>query len=137
MVSAVVTSKLESLRRCIQRIEAKRPPKIEDLTGDYDTQDIIALNLTRAVQLCVDIAAHLIASRDAPVPMTMAESFDTLAALKLLPPDLAMRLKRAVGFRNIVVHAYQQIDWAIVHTIIHFHLGDFKAFAQAVIASEG
>jgi uncharacterized protein YutE (UPF0331/DUF86 family) len=125
------------LRRCIQRIEAKRPPKVEDLKNDYDAQDIIALNLTRAVQLSVDIAAHLIASRDAPVPMTMAESFDTLVILKLLSPELALRLKRAVGFRNIVVHAYQQIDWEIVHTIIHNHLRDFKAFAQTVMASEG
>lgn len=57
----VIEQKLESLRRSLQRVADKCPPDPEALERDPDLQDIIALNLTRAVQLSVDIGAHLIA----------------------------------------------------------------------------
>ena len=58
----VIDQKLESLRRYLRRIEEKRPPDAAVLKADADLQDIIAMNLTRAVQVCVDIGAHLIAA---------------------------------------------------------------------------
>lgn len=46
----VVLKKLESLRRCIKRIQDKTPQAYEELVDDYDLQDIITINLERAVQ---------------------------------------------------------------------------------------
>lgn len=55
----VIERKLDSLRRCLQRVEQRCPASPEALAGDLDAQDIISLNLTRAVQLCVGLAAHV------------------------------------------------------------------------------
>lgn len=74
----LIEAKLESLRRCVERIAAKTPPSADQLTRDLDLQDIIALNLQRAVQRCVDLAAHVIADTDARPPSTMAENFAIL-----------------------------------------------------------
>jgi hypothetical protein len=52
----LIEQKLESLRRCIGRVRERCPESAAILSRDYDAQDILALNLTRAVQLCVDIA---------------------------------------------------------------------------------
>jgi uncharacterized protein YutE (UPF0331/DUF86 family) len=128
----LIEEKLEGLRRCVARIEARRPETAQALARDPDLQDILALNLTRAVQLCVDVAAHLIAETDAPAPATMGEAFDRLVEMKALEPELAARMKKAVGFRNIAVHNYLAIDWQIVHEIAHKHVDDFRAFAAAV-----
>ena len=57
MDATVVEQKLESLRRCLLRIETKCPADPERLEADFDLQDIVSLNLSRSVQLCVDIAA--------------------------------------------------------------------------------
>lgn len=54
----LVETKLESLRRCVDRIAGKTPASVDQLVQDPDVQDIIALNLQRAVQLSVDIASH-------------------------------------------------------------------------------
>jgi uncharacterized protein YutE (UPF0331/DUF86 family) len=130
----LVEAKLESLRRCIERITTKAPASAESLARDPDLQDIIALNLQRAVQLCVDLAAHVIADTQARVPSTMAENFDILKELKIISPTLADRMTKAVGSRNIAVHSYQDIDWAIVFQICRNNLNDFQQFAQAVTA---
>ena len=128
----LIEEKLEALRQCVGRIETKRPASVEMLTVDSDLQDIVALNLTRAVQLCVDIAAHIIADSNIPAPESMSQAFDALAAIKIISPELAVRMKKAVGFRNIAVHSYQAIDWEIVYSICHQNLDDFKRFALAV-----
>ena len=49
----ILLRKLDSLARCIRRIESKRPRTIEELNSDIDLQDILSVNLERAVQLCV------------------------------------------------------------------------------------
>ena len=132
MDRAVIEQKLESLRRCLQRVADKCPPDPETLGRDPDLQDIIVLNLSRAVQLCVDIGAHLIAGMEVPPPDTMGQTFDALAQAGVIHENLAMQLKKAVGFRNIAVHNYKEIDWTIVHTIAGHHLGDFTEFAKTI-----
>ena len=134
MDRVVVEQKLDSLQRCLARIRAKCPPLAQTLAQDADLQDIVSLNLTRAVQLSVDIAAHVIAGLpDVPPPDTMGQTFDVLAARGVLPEALALRLKKAVGFRNIAVHNYERIDWVIVHAIAHLHLDDYAQFARQVM----
>jgi uncharacterized protein YutE (UPF0331/DUF86 family) len=130
----LIEQKLAALRRCVARVTDKRPAAAAALEADEDLQDILAVNLTRAVQLSVDIAAHLIAESGVPAPATMGEAFDRLVDLEMIESGLASRLKRAVGFRNVAVHNYLAIDWAIVHEIAHRHVGDFEAFARAVAA---
>ena len=129
----VIEQKLESLRRCLIRIGEKCPAAPDVLATDADAQDIVALNLTRAVQICVDIGAHLIAGKEMPSPETMGRTFDVLADLGYISPVLALRLKKAVGFRNIAVHNYEAIDWHIVHAIATRNLSDFSDFAKAVV----
>jgi len=128
----LVQTKLESLRRCVERIAGKSPSSVDELVQDLDLQDIIALNLQRAVQLSVDIAAHLIAETDAVPPATMAENFEVLQKLQIIDPVLAERMAKAVGFRNIAVHSYQAINWTVVYQICRHHLDDFRQFAKAV-----
>ena len=128
----VVEQKLESLRRCLMRIETKCPTEAATLAADIDLQDIVSLNLSRAVQISVDIGAHLIAGMEVSPPDTMGQTFDLLAQESVLNSELANSLKKAVGFRNIAVHNYESINWEIVHSIVKFHLKDFSEFAKVV-----
>ena len=133
----VVEQKLESLRRCLQRIQTKCPADAETLATDFDLQDIVSLNLSRAVQLCVDIGAHMISGMDVAAPDTMGQTFDILTQGGVIPAALAINLKKAVGFSNIAVHNYDAINWHIVHSIAKDHLADFSAFARVVVTKLG
>ncbi|MGR9109025.1 MAG: type VII toxin-antitoxin system HepT family RNase toxin [Gammaproteobacteria bacterium] len=128
----VILEKLEALRHCIRRVESKRPASAELLLTDWDLQDIITLNLTRAVQLCVDIASHIISCSEQPPPDSMGAAFENLASMGVLSNDLAVKMKKAVGFRNVAVHHYEAIDWQIVFSICWKNVEDFVAFAKAV-----
>ncbi len=129
----IIERKLDSLQRCLSRVRDKNPADLSTLEKDLDLQDVLVLNLSRAVQICVDIAAHILSERKQPPPETMGQTFDLLAREQLLDSALNERLKRSVGFRNLAVHNYEAINWAIVHSIATRHLADFEAFAKQVV----
>jgi uncharacterized protein YutE (UPF0331/DUF86 family) len=133
----LINQKLESLRRALQRVSDKCPKSVKILASDFDAQDIVSLNLTRAVQLCIDIGSHLIACTDYPPPTTMGQVFEVMNKAGFIDAKLTERMKKAVGFRNLAVHNYDAINWAIVYAIATQHLDDFKAFARAVVAING
>ena len=128
----LIAEKLESLRSCVRRIETKCPDSSQVLQADLDLQDIIALNITRAVQQCVDIASHIVAESEQRVPDTMSGVFDVLAENGVIPAELSVSMKNAVGFRNIAVHNYQAIDWTIVYGICRELFQDFQLFARSI-----
>lgn len=133
----MIDQKLESLRRSVARVEERCPNSLDALKKDYDAQDIITLNLSRAVQMCVDIGAHLLAESKQASPGTMGGTFESLCEAGIISSDLAEKLKKAVGFRNLAVHNYEAINWAIVFSIAKNHLQDFLDFAKAVTDFQG
>lgn len=132
MDELIFLSKIDALNRCLRRIRDKRPPNVETLLADLDRQDIIILNLERAVQLCVDIAAYVLAELEVKPPQTMAESFSRLEEKGIISHDTSVRMQKSVGFRNIAVHEYQTLSYEAVFAIITNHLNDFEAFAREV-----
>ncbi len=87
----IIETKLESLRRCLERVRERCPTDAATLAADLDAQDIVSLNLTRAVQLCVDLAAHMLAASGQPVPDTMGGTFSALADAGMIPESIAVR----------------------------------------------
>jgi len=132
MDRALVERKLESLERCMSRIASKNPVSSSELAEDYDSQDIIAVNLERAVQSCLDIAVHLLATGRLPLPSSSAEAFRNLATEGILPQPLAERMAMAVGLRNPAVHEYSRLDWEQIHDYLPRALADLREFAASV-----
>ncbi len=130
----MLAPKLDALARCLARIESKSPFTLERLRSDADLQDIISVNLERAIQQCVDVASMVLAEGNAPAPLTMADGFDGLSAAGWIDAPNASRMRKATGFRNILVHEYEKIDWAIAFKIATTHLEDFKSFARQIVA---
>ncbi len=128
----ILAQKIESLRRCIKRVAEKTPTDVDQLIEDPDIQDILVLNISRAVQLCVDIGSHIISETEEPAPATMGDVFTTLTRLGAITPATGEVMRKAVGFRNVAVHNYDTINWEIVFAICQKSLPDFRRFVEEV-----
>jgi uncharacterized protein YutE (UPF0331/DUF86 family) len=133
MENDVILRKMDSLRRCLKRLEDKVPENWDGIQSDYDLQDILSINLERAVQLSVDIGLQVFVMLSVKPPESMADVFSSLQSLRIVSPELAENLRRAVGFRNIAVHEYEEINWNIVRSICTEYLDDFYYFIKAVL----
>ncbi len=134
MDKIVLEKKIDSILRCLNRIEGRLPKTETKFFNDYDAQDVVILNLTRAVQLSVDIATHILATTQLASPSTMADAFVNLERTQIITAEIADKMKRAVGYRNVAVHAYDDINLSITYEIAQRHLGDFKQFIQQILA---
>lgn len=130
----ILNRKALSLIRCLDRIRLKAPRTAGILKKDFDAQDIVSVNLQRAVQLSVDIAANVLAERGTDVPVRMRDAFQKLADNSLIGARTAQVMQKAVGFRNRAVHEYDEIDWAIVHEIVTVGIEDFRTFLRELAA---
>lgn len=83
----------------------------------------------RFLQLCIevlsDLGNHLVAERRLGSVAVSADVPRLLASHGLLTPELADRWVRMIGFRNVLVHQYLEIDRHLVHQILGERLGDF------------
>ncbi len=131
----VVLAKIATLDRCLARIAEAREP--ERGLAPIDVEDIVILNLQRAVQAVIDLATHVVATEGFGLPDTVGASFSLLAKEGLIAADLAQRLRKMVGFRNIVVHHYETVDSDIVESIVTRHLGDLRELCRLVVRHFG
>jgi len=79
------------------------------------------------VMAASDILFHELADRGL-TPDSYRGAFELAAGQGLLPPDLADSLQQAAGMRNVIVHLYQEIDYAILRDSIGPALRDFGQF---------
>jgi uncharacterized protein YutE (UPF0331/DUF86 family) len=66
------------------------------------------------IEALVDTAQHLCASEGWGPPADNGDAVRLLGAHGVVEQGLAPRLRRAVGFRNILVHEYVTVDDAVV-----------------------
>lgn len=134
MDNIVLAKKIDSILRCLNRIQQRLPETEAEFIKDYDAQDVVVLNLTRAIQMNVDIATHLLANTNQAIPTTMAEAFTQLERLNIITPAIAEKMRKSIGYRNVAVHNYDDIDLAITYEIARHHLGDFKDYIEQIIS---
>ena len=133
MDKLILEKKVDSILRCLNRIDGRIPDSEYEFLRDFDAQDVVILNLTRAVQVSVDIATHILSTTNQPVPSTMAEAFISLERINIISAEIADKMKRSVGYRNVAVHNYDDIDLSITYDIANNHLGDFKEFIKQIL----
>ena len=132
----VLLTKKASLERCIEQIrkyDALPEPGSDDV---YLRQDAIAINVQRACELVIDMANHLVRLRRLGVPQSSSDSFALLARGGIVTESMADTMTRMVGFRNVLGHRYQDLNAAILRSVIDSGLDRLIEFAQiCLIAS--
>lgn len=118
--------------RHLDRVAHHLPQEAEDLRPETTATDTVVLHLWQAVQVVIDLAVSSCVRLGLGSPPTYADAFRQLADAGIIAPDLAERLARAAGFRNLVVHAYGRLDLLRVHAIATKGPVDLRAFLVAL-----
>lgn len=62
----------------------------------------------------------------------MSESFSILEEESLINKDLSDNLIKMVGFRNIIVHDYEKINYDILYNVLTNRLKDIEEFLELI-----
>lgn len=133
----VIGRKLDQIEHHLERIRSLPDLSLEAFKNDVANQDIFLFNLTQAIQNCIDIATHIVSDEGWGMPGTQSEGFDILKEKGVIQAELTERLVSMVGFRNRVIHEYEELDLDIVYSIWQKRVRDIEEFCLAVVERFG
>lgn len=129
-----VLNKKDSLERCIQQIRRYyAQPSDKPFGADFMKQDAISVNLQRAAQLCIDLANITVRHQKLGLPKNSSDSFKLLVDAGIIDNTMGLHLRGMVGFRNVLVHEYTQLDLNIMVDVIENRLDELLDFAQLIL----
>lgn len=129
--TSILLRHLAALSSSVEQLRRHRTITLDALRLDRDAVWIVERGLQLCAQNALDIATHLAAAagRDAP---DYATAIDHLVTLGVLDAPFGRTFRAIAGFRNILVHAYLEVDLTILHSVLQHRLDDFVAFEEAV-----
>jgi uncharacterized protein YutE (UPF0331/DUF86 family) len=130
----VLLGKAAIIERCLKRIDEMYPGHEQDLASDFMRQDAVLLNLQRACEAAIDAAMHLVRIRRLGIPTDSRQAFTLLTNASVISAELGRHLAGMVGFRNVLVHNYRELDINVMRSILDHRLEDLSSFAQRLIA---
>jgi uncharacterized protein YutE (UPF0331/DUF86 family) len=105
------------------------------LLSDPDKIASAKYHFVVAIECCIDIANHIVASEKLRIPRNTGDGFSVLVEHGICPADLESSLKAMARFRNRLVHLYWNVDDELVATYLQQSLSDFERFAAAITAA--
>jgi len=127
---ALVAKKLAFIETCVRELRTLARP--EEIARDVREERFVEHTLQLAIQSALDVGSHIISDDRLGEPETGRDVFRLLARAGVVGASLAEHLERMAGFRNVVVHLYQDVDLGIVRDVVENHLGDLLEFVEAV-----
>ena len=128
----VLAERAAAVERHLARVASRLPAEASEMHPMSDATDAVVLHLWQATQIVIDLAVSACVRFGLGSPASYSEAFRRLARADVLDPDLADRLARAAGFRNLVAHAYESLDLARVHDAASRGPPDLRAFVRAL-----
>ena len=116
---------IDALRRLSRR-------DTEELLHDDDLLAAVKYRFIVAIEVCIDIGRHVVASEGLRAPLDYADVFSVLAEAALLDPGVAADLRDTARFRNLLVRGYARVDDTRVVEILRDRVDDLAAFRIAL-----
>lgn len=128
----LVAKKLAAIETAVAQLRSLARP--EAIRTDIREERFVEHTLQIAVQAALDVASHVVSDDRLGEPDTNKELFDLLVKAGKLPASLASTLRDMAGFRNVIVHGYDDVDLGVVEDVLRNHLDDLLQFVATMRA---
>lgn len=128
---AVIENKISSIKKYLKILDHFKKYSKRSIREDIIIRGSLERYLYLTIQSAIDLGEAIIAYKHFRKPVTFSETFDILQEEKILAKKLAEKLVQMTGFRNIIAHDYEQINYDIVFQILHHDIEDIKTFLKS------
>ena len=128
----VIENKISAVKKYLTILQRYEKYTQEEIEHDVDIKGALERYLYLAVQATIDLAEAIIAYKRYRKPTTMREGFVILQEEQVITPVLVKKMVQMTGFRNIITHDYETVDFRIVYDILHEGVNDIQKFIQTI-----
>jgi len=114
--------------------------RIESIGSDIVIERFMEFTLQQVIQVIIDIGNHIISDENWEEPKTSREIFEILGIHRVISKNVENELKSLVGFRNLLVHEYVELDKEIERKIYNESqniVGDFESEIVTFLSNQG
>ncbi len=127
-----VSRKLRAMKKYVDFLKEYRSTSKEELEKNDMLKAAIERNFQLAIESALDIGEVIISTRDFEKPEDYRDIILILGKHGVLPVDFAQRFSKAAGFRNILVHMYEEVDAGKLQEYLQNNLEDFNEYAKCI-----
>ena len=128
----VIENKISSVKKYQGILKRYHKYTQQEIEQDLDRRGAVERYLYLVAQATIDLAEAIIAFKGFRKPTTLGETFRILNEEKNIDLLLTEKMIRMTGFRNIIAHDYEEINYHTVYQVLHQGLNDIEDFLEQV-----
>lgn len=133
MVNAEIFRKrLGKIEEYLSILDRLREYTIDEFVGEPERYGSAERFLHLSIEAINDLGNHVIADLDLGEVNWQSDIPRVLFERGYLSRELQDKWIKMIGFRNVLVHEYLNIDHKLVYDVLHNNLGDFRELIVAL-----
>lgn len=129
---SVVENKISSVKKYLKILENYKKYSRKEIEMDINIKGAVERYLYLLAQATIDLAEAIVSYKNFRKPSTMSESFYILNEEKMISDKLTEKMAKMAGFRNVMAHDYEKIDYEIVYDVLQNGSKDVEEFISAI-----
>ena len=126
-----ILRKLNFMQKCVGYLKSIDTDS-NNLDMNYGLRSAVERNFQLAIESAIDIGEIIISEKGFERPEDYRSVFLILGKQGIIPMDFAEDFSVAAGFRNVLVHIYEEVDSSLLDVFLTEKLGDFDKFARHI-----
>lgn len=123
---SLVYDRVAVIDKSLNRLEQFRENTIEEFILNSDNYAIAEHHLRISLEAVFDLGRHLLVKTGLGKPNDYRDILILLGRNNIIPFDFLERIKGMAGYRNRLVHMYNEIGYEELYNIITTRLGDIR-----------
>jgi uncharacterized protein YutE (UPF0331/DUF86 family) len=128
----VIENKISDARKYLKILERYKKFPMAEILEDVDKKGALERYLYLAVQSAIDLADSVVSYKKFRKPTTMSESFHILNEEQIISSGLAEKMIKMTGFRNVIAHDYEKVDYEVIENVLKKGFDDIGEFLDIV-----
>lgn len=124
--------KLDEMKQYVEELEMMLPNSVEEYEEDLIVKRACERSIEAAIEALIKASAMIISAEKMGLPQNEETIFDILKQQHVINTSLSVKLKKMKGFRNLLIHRYENIKDNLVYEFISNQLTDFYEFEKTI-----
>jgi uncharacterized protein YutE (UPF0331/DUF86 family) len=126
----IVVDRLRYINEYTDDLKQMRGLPRAEYLDDMVIQRAVERTLTTLIEACIDLAQHIRSTENLSPGGTARQEIQALGNAGIISEAVRAKMEEGVGFRNVLIHRYGEIDHDVLYDVLHDDLRWFESFQQ-------
>jgi len=126
----VIRRRLQKLDEFVSYLKRAQAYSFDEFVSDVEVYSAVERNLQLSVETLTDVASHVVVDENLGTFERARDLPDIFGEHNLIGEEDRETWKSMIGFRNVLVHEYVEIDRRMVYETLQHQLDDIRRLSH-------